>query len=224
MKSIVIDGMTLFVRGKVDVDVCREVAERRCYEKPRLGFRVCPGERWVDLGANIGAFAVWAEKQRGATVYGYEACEENASLARVSLAANGCRSTVETAFVTTRNDGVTSMHYKPDTPSRSSSRATGVQRFVKNRSLSSIIEQHRPHGIKIDIEGGEFELLDGGFPLDGVRAVAIEYHFRFDKSYANARRRLKPLRDIFSHHAYRRAIDTSDTYGGWQDETMFFWR
>jgi FkbM family methyltransferase len=224
MNVIKIEGVTFFVRGKVDADVCREVCERRCYEKPRLGFLIQPGERWLDLGANVGAFAVWAEKQRGATVYGYEACEENASVARRNLLANGCRSVVETAFVTHKDAGVTSMNFKPETPSRSSTRSGGVQRFVKNRSLASLVRQHKPHGIKIDIEGGEFELLDHGFPLDGVRAVALEYHFRFDKSYANARRRLMKLKDAFPNQAYRKALDTEDSYGGWQDETMFFWR
>lgn len=224
MKQITIGDSVFFVRNKVDEDVCREVAERRCYEKPRLGFLVQRGERWIDCGANVGAFAVWAEKERSATVYGYEACQENADVAAANLLVNGCRSTVELAFVTTRDSGVTSMNYKPDTPSRSSQHSAGVQRFVRNRSLASIIRQHRPHGIKIDIEGGEFPILDEGFPLDGVRAVAIEYHFRFDKSYATARRRLAFLKTHFQKHAYRKAMDTAEAFGGWQDETMFFWR
>jgi len=216
-------GLLLASRGAHDDEVYREVVEARCYEKPRLGFAVGDGELWLDCGANIGAFAVWAEKQHDAYVVGYEACEENAGVARENLRLNGCHSSVETAFVTTRGGGVSSVNFNERTPARSSPDAKGVQRFVKNVSLADEIRSHTPQGIKIDIEGGELPLLDAGLPLAGVRALAMEYHFRFDKDCRAARRRIAPLLAHFKHNSVPKAVFKNDVWPAWQDAIMFFW-
>lgn len=217
------NGLQFFTRGKFDSDVCKEVVVKRCYERPRLGFRVMPGETWLDCGANVGAFAVWAEKKCGANVLGYEACHENTEIAEKNLAANGCESKVITAFVTSKKEGVTSVQFNQRTPARSSSSAKGVQRFVKNLSLQCLIETHSPQGLKIDIEGGEFDLLDAGIPLNGIRALAIEYHFRFDKDCEKARRRIAPLMKHFKNNSIPKTVFTHDMWPAWQDAIMLFW-
>lgn len=211
------------VRGTPDSAVCSEVVKKRCYEKPRLGFTVKPGETWLDCGANIGAFAVWAEKSREARVFGYEACRENTALAKKNLTLNGCESTVKTAFVTAKASGVTSVNFNPRTPARSSTRASGTQRFVENVSLSDEIARLSPQGLKIDIEGGEFSILDEGLPLHGIRAVALEYHFRFDKDCERALRRITPLLSHFRHNSIPKTVMTHKTWPAWQDAIFFFW-
>jgi len=223
LKTISVGGMLFASRGKQDDEVYREVVEARCYEKPRLGFSVGQGELWLDCGANVGAFAVWAEKQYDAIVVGYEACSENTAIAKENFRLNGCHSTVTTAFVTARDSGVTSVQFNPRTPARSSPRSAGVQRFVSNLSLASEIHKHTPQGIKLDIEGGELPILDAGFPLEGVRALAMEYHFRFDKSCGNARRRIAPLLSHFKHHSVPKTVFTEDAWPAWQDALMYFW-
>jgi FkbM family methyltransferase len=216
-------GLRFVSRGPHDDEVYREVVEARCYEKPRLGFSVRRGERWLDCGANVGAFAVWAEKKMGAEVFGYEACSENTVVASENLRVNGCRSNVQTAFVSDRLGGVSSVSFNERTPARSSSIAKGVQRFVKNVSLADEIEKHKPHGLKIDIEGGELPILDAGIPLDGIRAMAVEYHFRFDKDCAAARRRIAPLMSHFKHNSVPKTIFMTDKWPAWQDAILFFW-
>lgn len=223
MKMIETSGLRFLSRGKADEAVFREVVDRRCYEKPRLGFRVQSGETWLDCGANVGAFAVWAERCRGAKVFGYEACEENTVLAQRNLRLNSCCSTVQTGFVSAKRDGVTSVSFNANTPARSSSEAKGVQRFVPNVDIASEIEKHQPAGLKIDIEGGEFELLDNGFPIGNVRAVAIEYHFRFDKDCEKARGRIQPLLQMFRHSSIPKTILTHDKWPAWQDALLYFW-
>jgi FkbM family methyltransferase len=216
-------GLRFAVRGPFDSAVCEEVVTKRCYERPRLGFTVRPGELWLDCGANIGAFAVWAERVCKARVIAYEACEENAIVARQNLLLNGCESTVRTAFVSSRGRGVTSVNFNQRTPARSSTVAKGKQRFVGNVSLAEEIKQHRPAGLKIDIEGGELRMLDDDLPLEGIRAVAIEYHFRFDKSCENARRRIAPLLSRFKHNAIPKTVFTHSEWPAWQDAILFFW-
>jgi FkbM family methyltransferase len=216
-------GLRFAVRGEFDSAVCKEVAAKRCYERPRLGFGVRDGETWLDCGANIGAFAVWAERKHNAHVFGYEACEENTELAKQNLALNQCRSVVRTAFVTAKSGGRTSVNFNPRTPARSSATAKGSQRFVENISLAAEIQRHSPHGLKIDIEGGEFSLLDTGLPLQGIRALAIEYHFRFDKDCEKARRRIAPLLAHFRHNSVPKTVFTHSTWPAWQDAILFFW-
>jgi FkbM family methyltransferase len=211
------------VRGEFDSSVCQEVAVKRCYERPRLGFVVRDGETWLDCGANIGAFAIWAERRRKARVFAYEACEENATLARQNIALNQCCSVVQTGFITARSGGVTSVNFNQRTPARSSAKAQGIQRFVRNMSLAEEIAKHSPQGLKIDIEGGEFALLDAGIPLQGLRAMAIEYHFRFDKDCEKARMRIAPLIAHFRHNSIPKTVFTHDTWPAWQDAILFFW-
>jgi hypothetical protein len=109
------------------------------------------------------------------------------------------------------------------TPARSSPSAKGSQRFVRNVSLAEEIAKHHPHGIKIDIEGGELPILDAGLPLNGIRALAIEYHFRFDKDCSAARRRIEPLLSHFKHSSVPKTVFTNDKWPAWQDAIMFFW-
>lgn len=223
LSMVSVGGLRFVSRGPHDDEVYREVVEARCYEKPRLGFTVRRGERWLDCGANVGAFAVWAEKTMGAEVIAYEACRENTEVATENLRVNGCRSTVETAFVSSRPGGVSSVSFNERTPARSSARANGVQRFVKNVSLAEEIAKHNPHGLKVDIEGGELAILDAGLPLDGIRALAVEYHFRFDKDCVAARRRIAPLLSHFKHNSVPKTIFMTDKWPAWQDAIMFFW-
>lgn len=218
-----VDGLRFVSRGSHDNEVYREVVKARCYERPRLGFTVRSGERWLDCGANVGAFAVWAEKTKDAKVIAYEACHENTEIASQNLRMNGCCSTIETAFISPRAGGVSSVSFNERTPARSSAMSKGMQRFVKNKSLTEEILKHRPHGLKIDIEGGELPILDAGFPLDGIRALAIEYHFRFEKDCVAARRRIAPFLSHFKHNSIPKTIFTKDRWPAWQDAILLFW-
>lgn len=55
--------------GMSDYKAIREVVERKGYT--RYGFTPRPGELWLDLGANVGAFTVWAIAH-GAKVVAFE--------------------------------------------------------------------------------------------------------------------------------------------------------
>lgn len=219
---IVIGDLQFYVRNDRDAVIAREVAYKKAYERPRRGFRIEGSERWLDCGANIGAFTCWAAKKTAA-VMAVEACAANVEMVKKNLRANGLFAVVKHGFVSLEQ-GLTNIHYNADTPGRSGKFSKkGIEEQVENAPLAEMLQSFAPAGLKLDIEGGEFDLLDAGFPLDGLRAVAMEYHYRFDKSCANARRRIERLRDHFKDHIVSKQTLTAETWGGWVDEMMFFW-
>jgi FkbM family methyltransferase len=54
-----------------------------------------PGDTFVDVGANIGFFSVYAAKARGAKVHAFEAAPEVCALLRMNIAENGLEFAVE---------------------------------------------------------------------------------------------------------------------------------
>ena len=217
-------GLRFNVRNDADAQVISEVVENESYERKKLGFTLRSGETWLDCGANIGAFSVWAEKMRSCKVVAYEACEENLEIGSANTKLNSCKTLWKLGFVSAKAQGVSSVSFNSETPARSSTSSRGKQRFVGNLSLSEEIRTHKPQGIKIDIEGAEFSILETRFPLDGIRAIAIEYHMRIDKDLRKCRSRIQWLRDAFPLANFRSQILEKDVWGGWQDTMLFFWR
>jgi hypothetical protein len=65
-------GITAYYRpGASDERVLREVITKATYRRSSIGFDVRQGETWLDLGANIGAFALYC-KLNHATAVCYE--------------------------------------------------------------------------------------------------------------------------------------------------------
>lgn len=91
LTKVEVNGLEFYVReGTSDIKAIREVVERRGYG--RYGFVPAVGESWLDLGANVGAFSVWAASQdKSITVQAYEPdptmcelIEHNAKLNKVN--------------------------------------------------------------------------------------------------------------------------------------------
>lgn len=223
MKVVHINEMNFLVRNDADLAVCKEIFTKNAYQKPRLGFTIKPGETWIDCGANIGAFAVWAEKCKGAKVIGFEACEENTQIANHNLQSNGCKSKVFTGFVKSKCEGKTKVGFNEKTPARSSLHHGNSSRLVQNISLNDAVEKFNPNGIKIDIEGGEFDILDNGLNFNGVDSICIEYHFRFNKDTKLARKRIEPFLSSFKNHSVPKTVFKTDIWPAWQDAIFYFW-
>lgn len=223
MKIVTINELQFLVRNDADLAVCKEIFNKNAYQKPRLGFSIKPGEVWIDCGSNIGAFAVWAEKVKGATVYGFEACEENAQVANHNLQVNKCKSKVFTGFIKSVSDGATKVGFNEKTPARSSEFYKGPMRLVRNYSLNEAISKYKPNGLKIDIEGGEFDLLDNGINVGGLNSLVLEYHFRFNKDTKLARKRIQPFMESFRNNSVPKCVFELDEWKGWQDAIFYFW-
>jgi hypothetical protein len=79
-------NMDMFIRkGTTDEKVIIEVFKTNVYEKPKVGFYIEAGDRWLDLGGNIGTFSMLALARNGAKVVTYEPEPENMSLLKKNL-------------------------------------------------------------------------------------------------------------------------------------------
>lgn len=217
------EGMIFNTRGNADARVVDEVVVNKAYEKPRLGFMLRPEEVWFDLGANIGAFSVWASKKRRAHMVAVEPVAQNVALLQQNIKLNTANVKIIHGAIGARN-GEMQIKYSEKTPARSGVFASsGEVSTVPVYSINELICQYKPAGIKMDIEGGEFDILDSGIDLTGIRAMALEYHFRFDKNCHAARRRIAALEKHFTHHSIHKHVHSLDRWVAWQDTTMFFW-
>lgn len=217
------DQLGFRVRSDADARVVDEIVLHKAYERPRLGFRLRSNECWLDLGANIGAFSVWASRKRNAHIIAVEPIIENIALLQQNVALNKANVQVLKGAVGVTAGKMTLM-YNPNTPARSSMFADkGIAQTVQVFGINDLIDTYKPHGIKMDIEGGEFAILESGFSLDSIRAVALEYHFRFDKNCHAARRRIAFLEKHFRYQSVPKQLYSQDRWIAWQDTTLFFW-
>lgn len=139
------------------------------------------GGTLLDIGGNIGAVARWWMKNGGDRVISVEPEPENAALLRKNLEEFGDRATVIEAAAVNQtapktlglylNNGINKgAHTLRETRGRNSIEVQTVPLF-------DLFRTYNPHAVKIDIEGGEFQLLDEilSLPADTNR-FAIEYH------------------------------------------------
>lgn len=208
--------------GTSDERVLREVLFTSPYRRKRIGFDVEKGEHWLDLGANIGAFALYC-KQRGATADCYEPDPE--SFKMLVQNANGfgfrCHDFAVSAkfdetlpFWTSRDSND---HQRGTTFPMKTAPKRGE---VKNMHASMSIMRGVYTGVKIDIEGTEGELLDAKL-IPECQKLVIEYHLWRDDSMTNLRRRLEYLRSRFSVVSYPPEFDRM-LASGFEHNTSYY--
>jgi FkbM family methyltransferase len=198
-----------------DEKVLREVVDNRAYRRASVGFDVEPGERWLDLGANIGAFAVYC-KLRGAVAECYEPepncfalLERNAVGFRCERAAV---SSSRSKTVCLWSSSLTGNHYR-GTLLEGKMRSSGEPLEVPNLFAGDLRGPY--DGVKMDIEGSEFGILDEDL-IPPCTKLCFEYHTSRDKSMANLARRVARLRGLFRIVSYVPELDRLMELGGEQ--------
>lgn len=151
----------------------REIFGRAVYT-PDPAFAIRPGERVVDLGANVGLFTLMAAAH-GATVLAVEAQSGFVPEIRHNLEMNGLadRVCIATALV-----GAGRGVFATPEAVLAGSHGHEVPPVV---ALEALLDAHgfaRVDLLKVDIEGSEFALFaDGDLPwLARVRRIAMEVH------------------------------------------------
>jgi FkbM family methyltransferase len=201
--------------GTADVNCLQEVLFRRCYRRERLGFDVLPGEHWLDLGANVGAFAVYC-LIRGATAECYE--PDPSCYGLLVKNAVGCR-TFCAAVTASREPTVpfrvqaAALNGLDFTRGAVSTRKVAGTRtiLVPNVWAGSLAGEY--DGVKMDVEGAEHAILDAGV-LPPCRKLVVEYHLSRDSSLAHLGRRLDWLKGRFAQVVYPRELDRLVARGG----------
>ena len=180
-------GITLFYRlDRADIYTIHEVWIEEIY---RLPSNMQP-KVMIDLGANIGLTSLWLAKRYGASrVIAVEPSTLNAHIARINLEANNIHADVLEAAVGAE-DGTVLFDQGPgatngrvvdyDDPSKKGS-STPAQTAIKMVSMATILkllpEDATVDLLKVDIEGGEENLLSGDVRwLTRVKSLQAEFH------------------------------------------------
>jgi len=164
---------------------------------------VLPGDVVLDIGAHIGAFTTLVAIPRGASlVVAIEPDAENFAVLKRNVApfqqsveayrgavVHGHEPTVTLQLCANKS----SMHTLVPTRGRE-----GVK--VQAICFSELLKFWRPSVVKMDIEGGEYSLMDELMLLpDYVEALAIEIHpYKGDRSRVLSRRLVKLLAQQFT--------------------------
>lgn len=189
--------------GTSDERVINEVIFNHIYRRQRARFDVWPQEHWLDLGANIGAFAVYC-LIRGATAECYEPDPECYEILKLNVPELQCHNVAVTNKMTKsvqfwkgrlQNDHYRATAYPtkglPDHPDK----------YLINK-WGKFLLHTECDGIKMDIEGAEAGILDEQWIPNSCRKLCMEYHTSRDPSIANLARRLDYLKRRFRHVSY----------------------
>jgi FkbM family methyltransferase len=188
------------LRWPSDIKAIREVVEKRAYAGH--GFTPSPGERWLDLGANIGAFAVWAGAH-GADVVAFEPDPDLAAAAAHNVALNGLDE-----HVTVVPAGVWAAPPGPAVLHRNTARGN-VWRNSLHKSwrggedvpvdMLDITGLWTPDAnVKMDIEGAEMDILEA-LAHRPVRRLVFEWSFDIDGDLDRFRAVMTTLADTYEH-------------------------
>jgi|GEM_PF-4709651 len=195
-----------------DENVLKEVLVNGSYRKRNIDFDVEPGERWLDLGANIGAFALYAREREADEVICYEPEIECFDLLEQNVPEF---ETIRAAVTVASRDSRIPFFVRPDSFSRGT--VCNVPRFlvrgtVPNIWAGSLIDEEFD-GIKMDIEGSEGPILDDWL-LPKCKKLVLEYHTSRDHSAANLGRRLEILKSKFKIVSYPPEYNRAVAMGG----------
>jgi FkbM family methyltransferase len=185
MTRVELDGLRFDCRpGTSDEKAVREVVGKKAYK--RRDFSPRDGERWIDVGANIGAFSVWAAAL-GARVEAYEPDPESAAMARHNAKLNGLSRLVTTYTVALTADehrGEATLHC--NTANGNVWRNSLVKEWrggsdltVETWPIEAVWLPH--HHVKLDAEGSEMPILEK-YWQHRLSGLVFEWSFDIDPS------------------------------------------
>ncbi len=167
----------------------REIFRDRVYTRGGF-YRPKSMDTVIDLGANIGFFALWLQGQaQGIRVLSFEPARDNRARLEQNLAENGLQSDVrvfpfavsDVPKVVTLNRAESSGHRSLfDRVTMTAEAGEEVEAvdlaFAVGQAGSAIIDL-----LKIDVEGSEIEIVEGADPevWQRIKRVVVEYHDLF---------------------------------------------
>ena len=198
-------------QGTSDIKAVEEVFKNNSYQ--RKSFKVEKGDRWIDMGANIGAFSVMANAISGNPVVSFEADETNAQITAHNIKTNGFSPDVKRAAVMPNDHpGSTVTFYVSHRPMalRRHSIYQPKKDFqamtIPAMRFSDCVEYGRSRigadCIKFNIEGVEIPIirsLDFESSIVGIKKIVLEWSFDKEPKMAVLHETLARLRQIFTY-------------------------
>jgi len=176
-KEIIVRGIKVIVRENTsDEFVANEVLGGE-YRK----LKIQPTDTVLDIGLNIGMASIWAIRQGATKVIGYEPDKDNYRLAGTNIALNDMSDRIIIC-----NDAVIGNNDTTRTFSINLKRNKGAHSLIAKRgrdstevsciNINDILDKYHPDIIKIDTEGGEYEILRAINSFNGIREMILEFH------------------------------------------------
>jgi FkbM family methyltransferase len=185
--------------GTSDENALIEVISKKAYRRGSVGFDVEPGEHWLDLGANVGAFALYA-KSKGAKATCYEPMPDCFAILQKNVPefklVNKAVTNVAADQVTFYTPRREQDKYRSTLLPRKGKYPEFVVPNIHASKLKGTFD-----GIKMDVEGSEFGLLDDGL-LPHAPKLVFEYHLSRDNSLPHLVKRIRALKKIYKNVVY----------------------
>ena len=209
LNQIELGGLQWYVRpDSSDIKSLNEVVAKHSYEKQ--GTTLKAGDRWIDLGANIGAFTVLAAS-KGCEVTAYEPDPISYQLTVENLKLNRLQAEVINAAVSNSNTRQAAFHQ--NTAKQNYWRNSLVKQWrggktIKVRTINYTECLYTGANIKMDIEGSEMPILEG---MDFARIgdLVFEWSFDIDRSIPRFTQVIERARPHFESIKYQKFDETS---------------
>jgi FkbM family methyltransferase len=192
-------------RSRLWVDLHRTAASMVLYANPpdlreMLVWRrvLRAGALFVDVGANVGTYTIWAA-ERGAEVIALEPAADTFELLRETIALNGYPVTAVRAAA---GDHCGSARFTTGLDAGNSLAADGpaVTRLV---TVDSLIGSRPVAGLKVDVEGFEIGVLRGAARALADRRIGlIQIEWNQASAFAVGTDR-RPIADLLAGYGYR---------------------
>lgn len=171
-------GLSFHTRpDTLDNFVLKEVFTKSEYS--RLDIK--PEDVVLDLGMNIGAFTCYAKSRGAATVIGMEPEPENFELSTLNVERNGFSdgsTLIDAAAIGGHEPTATfSVSVKANKGTHSLLDKPGRDTItVKCVNINDVIAQYSPTIVKMDIEGGEYDVIKSITSWGRVDQLIMEFH------------------------------------------------
>ncbi len=156
-----------------------------------------PGDLFIDVGANVGSYAIWAG-ELGAQVIALEPAADTYALLVENVALNGYPIKAIQAAAG-RNFGTARFTSGRDTLNRLDPEGSAEATTV---TIDSIVEDRTVAGMKIDVEGFEIDVLHGcerALAEHRFRLIQLEWNVTSEAAVGTDRR---PVAELLAKHGY----------------------
>ncbi len=216
LKSIRAGNLTFTIREETsDLKAIKEVVINEAYK--RKDFGIVAGENWIDIGANCGAFSVWAGAQ-GANVQAFEPDVDNAAIARANVDANRLSSRVKINDfgLSEREEGFTAALHR-NSKNGNLWRNSLFRKWNGGDSVNVRIEPVKKYWtsencIKLDAEGVEMPILEKYADVR-VKKLVFEWSFDIDPSISRFEKVIAKLKAVYPKVHY---VGYLNGYATWQ--------
>jgi FkbM family methyltransferase len=205
LKQIKIKELKFIIReGTSDFKAIKEVVIDSSYK--RRTFFPEAEEQWIDIGANCGAFSVWAASF-GASVIGFEPDPDNAAMAEMNAQLNGFSKKIKTIHSgATEGDVNLSVMLHRNTANGNLWRNSIYKKWQGGESVKVNLVPigqfwNKDNCIKLDAEGVEMPILEK-YAKTRVKKLVFEWSFDIDSSLKRFETVISMLKTIYTNVVY----------------------